>query len=81
MTMVMVVNATTDWPWLTMVDYGQSLSVGHGQFMVNDGRVRLLTMVKPWSIMVFTGSLTMKWPSFDHGHYIVMVVNATTDWP
>ena len=51
----MVVNATTDCPWLTMVDHGQPLSVGHGQFMVNDGRVRLLTMVDHGQTMVNYG--------------------------
>ena len=38
-----------------MVDHGQSLSVGHGQFMVNDGRVRLLTMVDHGETMVNYG--------------------------
>ena len=69
------------WPWLTMVNHCQLVMVNSWSMMVEFVFWPWSTMVKPWSVMVFTGSLTMNWPSFDHGHYIVMVVNATTDWP
>ena len=72
--MVMVVNAITDWPCLTMVDHGQLVMVSSWSMIVNP----VSDHGQPWS---FRGLSTLKWPSFDHGHYMVDDGHGTTDWP
>ena len=55
-----------------MFDHGRPWPVNYGQFMVNDSRA----CFGPWS---FRGLLTMKGPSFDHGHYMVDDGHGTAD--
>ena len=67
--------------WLTMVNHGWPLSVYRIWLPLTIIWSWLLTMVdhgQPWS---FGGLSTMKWPSFDHGHYMVDDGHGTTDWP
>ena len=71
---LIVVNATTDWPCLTMVDHGQLIMVNSWSMIVE----LALDHGRPWS---FRGLSTMKGPSFDHGHYIVDDGHGTADWP
>ena len=70
--MLIVVNATTDRPCLTMVDHGQLIMVNSWSMIVE----LALDHGRPWS---FRGLSTMKGPSFDHGHYMVDDGHGTAD--
>ena len=84
--MVMVVNAITDWPCLTMVDHGQLVMVNSWSMIVNPASDH----GRPWSTMVIKRlidhEMTIIWPWSLHGwwwswyYWLTMVDHGQYIW-